>query len=172
MEKKTVRQIVFVCTGNTCRSPMAEILLKYELRRRGEQDVEVSSAGIKVDFSSTHIHPLSLKTLEEHGFSAENFEPKQLSDKMLKKAYRIICMTDTQRDVVSDVRWNALTEKQRERATQNVYSFSDVCGYEIPDPYGKGETAYQKTYEKLSEAMSTVADFCLERRKSGRKKKS
>ena len=43
MKKKS---IIFVCTGNTCRSPMAEIILKTKLKNAGITDVKVSSAGL------------------------------------------------------------------------------------------------------------------------------
>lgn len=43
-----MRKICFVCTGNTCRSPMAEKLMKKHLQELGINDVEVTSAGISV----------------------------------------------------------------------------------------------------------------------------
>ena len=43
MRKKS---IIFVCTGNTCRSPMAEIILKTKFKLAGVTDIKVSSAGL------------------------------------------------------------------------------------------------------------------------------
>ena len=42
-----IKKIMFVCTGNTCRSVMAEGLMKKMLQDRGEYDIEVYSAGLR-----------------------------------------------------------------------------------------------------------------------------
>ena len=46
------KRILLVCTGNICRSPLAEALLTHALRERGAQDVDVSSAGTGADRKS------------------------------------------------------------------------------------------------------------------------
>ena len=68
-----MKNVLFVCTGNTCRSPMAEFILKDILQKRQIFDIAVSSAGISVDDNST-INPLSKAVLERNGIVAEGFE--------------------------------------------------------------------------------------------------
>ena len=58
-------KVLFVCSANTCRSPMAEYMFKAFLRARGVEDVEADSAGLIL--SNDRINPLCLSILDEHG---------------------------------------------------------------------------------------------------------
>ena len=153
MNEGNTKNVIFVCTGNTCRSPMAEAIFRYEAKRRGLQGVMAASAGTEASRSGA-MHPYSLRTLEKNGLTIENFSPSPLTDEMILDAYAVICMTDLQRDVVSYMRWKLL--KDTDGAENNVYAFSDFTDYEIPDPYGYGEDAYLQTYDALSRGMDAV----------------
>ncbi len=149
-EKKP--KIIFVCTGNTCRSPMAEILLKAALKKFSLQGIVVSSAGISAKRGDT-INPKSKQVLLEYGLEVKEFKSKKLTDKMLRDAYAIVCMTEKQREYLMDARWNALRKQGEEAEENNVYSFAELVGYEIPDPYGKDIDAYRYVFEQLARGM-------------------
>ena len=154
-EQKT--KIIFVCTGNTCRSPMAEILLKVELKNRGWKGITVTSAGISARRGNT-INPKSLQVLQENGFEVEKFSSKRLTDKMMKDAYAIVCMTEAQRDYLLDARWQAMRKSGEENFENNVFSFGEIAGYEVIDPYGKDIDCYRYVYELIKGGMSALIE--------------
>ena len=153
MNEGNTKNIIFVCTGNTCRSPMAEAVFRYEAKRRGIVDILVASAGTQASMSG-RMHPFSLRTLEMNGLTIENFSPSPLTDEAILQSFAIICMTDEQRDVVAYMRWKLL--KDSDCAENNVYAFSDFTGYQIPDPYGQGEEAYESTFAAITGGMDAI----------------
>ena len=130
------RQVIFVCTGNTCRSPMAEAIFRSEIKRLKIQGVGVLSAGIEAA-KKGNINPCSASVLSENGLSLENFNSRILEKEMLPTSYALICMTDSQRDLLMELRWKLLREAGFAEIENNVYSFSELAGYEIPDPFGR-----------------------------------
>ena len=142
------KKIVFVCTGNTCRSPMAEILLKAELKKRKWKGFSVCSAGIKAKKGDT-INPKSAAVLSEHGFAVKEFKSTPLSARTLKDAFAIVCMTEAGRDFLMDMRWNVLRKAGAEDIENNVYSFAEITGYDILDPYGRDLECYRYVFELL-----------------------
>ena len=174
-EKKP--KIIFVCTGNTCRSPMAEILLKEALKKFSLQGIIVNSAGISAKRGDT-INPKSVQILKEYGLEAGEFKSKKLTDKMLRDAYAIVCMTEKQRDYLMDARWNALKKQGVEAEENNVYSFAEITGNEVPDPYGRDADAYRYVFGLLARGMIAVIDklnlreIAKKPKKRGRPKKS
>lgn len=166
MENAVVEKlVVFVCTGNTCRSPMAEAIFRYEAKRRG-LPATVCSAGIEADVRGRmHLH--SLRTLANHGLAIENFTPTPLSEKLMKEAAAIVCMTESQKELAAHRCERLLGEE----GAQRVYAFSDFCGYSIPDPYGQPMEIYEDTYKKLEGGMSALIDVLFPQKPSSRSKK-
>ncbi|MFJ7151176.1 low molecular weight protein-tyrosine-phosphatase [Streptomyces sp. NPDC100445] len=73
-------RVCFVCTGNICRSPMAESVFRARVAEAGLQDlVAVDSAGTDGWHEGEHADPRTVSVLEEHGYGAEHvarrFEP-------------------------------------------------------------------------------------------------
>ena len=113
-------KILFVCSGNTCRSPMAEGYLK-SLKLKG---VEVSSAGLQ---AGGFVSENSVAAMQEMGIDISHHIPRQITREMINSADKIICMTATHK---------ALLELSG--AEGNI----SVLGFGISDPYGSDVDTY------------------------------
>ncbi len=141
-QKTTNKKILFVCMGNTCRSPMAEAALRAELRRRKISGYTVRSAGLRAEVGSP-MSPNSAQALAEAKISVlKTFKPRQLTEKMIKDAYAVICMTEYQQRALYKY--------------SNVTSFPALCGREIPDPYGQGIDVYRVTLRRMRECLPRI----------------
>ena len=167
MTKPDVKKVIFVCTGNTCRSPMAEAIFRSEAKRRGF-NVQVGSAGTEAA-AGKGINLYSLRTLAAHGLSVENFTATQLTAQEAADAFAVVCMTEPQKRLVASLITKELGENGAK--SKKVYAFSDFCGYEIPDPYGGSMEVYDRTFQALEGGMSAVIEglFPIEPLKSAEK---
>ncbi|MBQ4052822.1 MAG: hypothetical protein IJD33_00620, partial [Clostridia bacterium] len=107
MAARKKKKIVFVCTGNTCRSPMAQLLLTKRLEEEKLKGFDVRSAGIAAK-KGDGINPKSAQVLQENGIDVKEFSATKLSEKLLLDAFAVVCMTERQREFLMDMRWNAL----------------------------------------------------------------
>ncbi len=159
MATRKKKKIVFVCTGNTCRSPMAQLLLSQRLKELNLKGFDVRSAGIAAKRGDT-INPKSAQVLGENGIACDKFSSTKLTEKLLLDAFAVVCMTERQREYLMDMRWNALKKADRplDNVENNVYSFAEITGYEILDPYGKDIDCYRYVFGLLAAGMSNLVE--------------
>lgn len=137
------KKITFVCTGNTCRSPMAEAILRAEIKRRKIKWWDVASCGISAEVGGS-ISPNSKTALEEINVSVKNFKPRQLTQKQIESSTLVLTMTEQQRLILEEC--------------GNIRSVKEMCGFDIPDPYGCGLEVYRMTRDALVSVCNTIIE--------------
>ncbi len=144
-------KILFVCTGNTCRSPMAAALLKDMLKEKGIFNIKVESAGIAAS-PDQKANPLSSQVMEEQGIQITDHRTRQIQADQLKQANLILTMTEGHKTAVLSGEpsvWN------------NIFTLNEYAEMEekdIPDPYGLSKQEYQITAHKIRSALEKVID--------------
>ncbi|MBE7084727.1 MAG: hypothetical protein E7368_01575 [Clostridiales bacterium] len=160
-KRKTLKKlIVFVCTGNTCRSPMAEYIFRKKAEELGLVKLKVCSAGTNAK-KGDKINEKSAEILMDKGFDVVSFKAKPIDEKILKQSLAIVCMTDVQRDMLMEMRWQVLRAEGEEEIENNVYSFSELAGYQVMDPYGRDKECYRYVYELIAGGMSALIEKLL-----------
>ncbi|HHT51275.1 MAG TPA: low molecular weight protein arginine phosphatase [Eubacteriaceae bacterium] len=147
-----MKTILFVCTGNTCRSPMAAGILKDLIEKSppGDNSIEVKSAGLMV-FEKGPAHPNAIKVTKDKGIDISDHTSQQLTLELMERADLILTMTQSHRDQIiivepkyKDKVYTLLEFIQEEGETENV---------DIADPFGLSKEEYEKTAQQLTWAI-------------------
>jgi protein-tyrosine-phosphatase len=141
-----MRTVLFVCTGNTCRSPMAEGIARH-LQRKGAlpEDLFFASAGTAAG-NGWPMSPESAGVLARLGAVAEG-SSKQLTQTMVQKADVVLGMTHNH---VAQV--HALTKATPKTLAYDKVQPIDPQG-DIEDPIGQGQDAYDSVANRLLELI-------------------
>ena len=152
--------IVIVCTGNTCRSPMAEAILKDALIKRGEQidEFNITSAGIST-INGLDASRHSISALKEINIDLKNHKSKLLTLDLVEKSDLILTMTKCHKDAIL----NSLPQFSSKIFT--LKEFADDKDIDIVDPFGGDLEVYKVTAYDIKNTINKFIDKILQKKK-------
>lgn len=143
-------KLIFVCTGNTCRSPMAEAIYRNLDK---ESDINVFSRGLVVLFGEP-INPKAEVVLKKHDLEIHNHISKGLKESEIDDNTLILTMTEAHKRKVRDAFPNA----------KNVYTIKEYAGEsgDVVDPYGGSLVEYEECYIELARLVKKTVYKIIE----------
>lgn len=134
-----MKKIIFVCTGNTCRSPMAMAIFN-SLAKNSGLDWQADSAGLAA--YGDPINENSVKALAKIGIHFSNYTSKSLNFYMIDEAELIVVMTQSHLNTL--LSYGVSKEKLR------------LLGQGISDPFGGDEERYVATRDEILSAVKQL----------------
>lgn len=138
--------ILFVCTGNTCRSPMAAAMFAKEANAR-KLDVQVESAGIFAT-DGENASSEAIIAMHEYGIDLTGHHAQSINQELIEKSDLIITMTPAHKMVFESV------------AGDKTFTLGEYAGvdYDIDDPFGGDVDDYLQTAQQIKNAIVKMAD--------------
>lgn len=144
-----MKTILVICTGNVCRSPVVEALLKNRLASHNMGDWNIHSAGTQVK-SSVPASVFSVEVIAEvENIDITPHRSKPVSAEMLDEADLVLCMA---------ARHTTALNEAFPSGSQKVFLLSEMSNetrFDVVDPFGKDKIAYQNMVQTVTEMVDS-----------------
>ncbi len=148
--------LLYVCTANRIRSPIAEILTKTLFKISPDPDWTVASAGTWARTGQPAM-PLAVEVAQEHGFDLSGHRSRSIDDVRLHNYDLILTMETGQRDAV---------RAEFPQVREQVFTLTEIVSgivYDIDDPIGGKIAEYRQTFDTLQSLLQQGALNVMER---------
>ena len=148
------KHVLFICTGNTCRSPLAEGLFRQATA--GRDDFTVGSAGVAA-VTGAQANPETRQLLKRRGAELKGFKSRQVSDAILSAATHVFVMTRGHLAVLEAHFPQHADKYFLVREFAGITQSRD--GTDVPDPIGMGPAAYEEVGTLLDTAIPAIIAY-------------
>jgi protein-tyrosine phosphatase len=149
--------VIFICTANICRSPMAEKFFQQQLEQHGlAANYHVSSAGTWAQEGLPADRIVSRIVEEQYGLSLQEHRSKEVNKELLAEQDLILVMEKNQREALQI----EFAEKQKK-----IFLLSEMVGqeFDIADPHRQTEQDYQKAAQQIYQIITVGFPEILKR---------
>lgn len=141
-------RIIFICTGNTCRSPMAEGILK-DFAMKADLDITVQSAGIHAT-SNNVAAKFAIEAMKDIGIDINNHKSDQVNSELLDKTDLVLTMSNShKKQIISQ--YPIMKDKV---FLLNEFAFG--VNKDIEDPFGAPLRYYEKARDEIYKAIEEI----------------
>ena len=147
--------ILTICTGNICRSPMAEKLLQHALAGQDTplNQIEIVSAGVAAGYGEP-ASVNSVTALKKVKINLDGHKSQPVTQDLIDRAFLILGMTQSHIDTLNYYHTDL---------PERVHLFREFMGKddspEIPDPYGQNYTAFAACFDSMAEAIPSLVAY-------------
>lgn len=136
-----MKKIMFICSGNTCRSPLAEGLFKKYLDDNKITDIEVGSAGVGA-FPGDEVSINSILVAGSRGVDISNHRAKNVNPEHILTTDLFVCMTDSHK-----------------KALIRSCDESKIMVLNVSDPFGRPVEVYEECAKQLERKFPEILEI-------------
>jgi protein-tyrosine phosphatase len=167
--------VLFVCTGNICRSPTAERLAAALGAQLQLPDFRASSAGTRAVIGH-RIHDQAASVLEKLGGDASNFEARQINSRIASDADLVLAMTRAHREAVLELaprqlhRTFTLSEAAHLLTRHHAQDVAALAALrplvsrhevsDVPDPIGQDPDVFATVGSRIADLLPPILELC------------
>ncbi len=140
-----------MCSGNTCRSPLAEGIAKKIFPNSLSDQIEISSAGSSA-LEGLPASALAIRVAENNGIDLTGHITRLLNRSLVKEADLIVVMSSKHKETIRVIEPSAL------EYTFLLSEFCDGIDGDIADPIGGNFEGYERTFELINNCLSQMKD--------------
>ncbi len=140
--------IMFICTGNICRSAMAHAMLEKKIKEINK-DIEVYSCGIFAENGDVSTNE-AVQTMKEYDIDLKKHKATNIQNSNIKDMDIILCATTAHKNNVI----NMYPELKEKIFTMKEYAGYDNNDLDIKDPWGYGIDVYKRCSKEIEECIN------------------